>query len=177
MGSEGAASVALAFQGVSPLYQGYFSTEEWVSGLGKGLGACFDGTVEVVVSYDTENRIGRILVQTGLADLKCRPAVGPEGIDVSPLIPLGQALAGYRDAVSAARDVRVASFRSGIRLVQGGELCDLYIGGQFPPDGTTFSPCVGIRGKEVCAGDRHEGLSTVPFPPGEAGEVLRRCLR
>ena len=169
--------MALAFQGVSPLYQGYFSTEAWVSELGKGLGACFDGTVEVVVSYDMETRIGRILVQTGLAELKCAPEIGPQGIDLSPMAPVGQALARYRDAISAARDVRVSSFRSGLRLVQGSELCDLYIGGQFPPDGTTFSPCVGIRGKEVCLGDRHEAISSLALPEGEAGDILRRCLR
>ncbi|MBX2803603.1 MAG: hypothetical protein KTR31_38345 [Myxococcales bacterium] len=168
--------VALAFVDISPLYRGYFATQEWVATLGKDLGACFGDTVEVVISYDMETRIGRILVQTSWTDLGCRPAMGPEGVDLTPLQPLGRALARYRDAIAAARDVRIASFRSGIRLVQGGEICDLIIGGQFPPDGTTFSGCITLRGHEVCLGERHEPHATLPWPSGEQADMLRTCL-
>lgn len=174
--TSGPVSVVLAFSNLNPLYQGYFSTEAWVGQLSEALGACFEGSVEVVISYDDETRIGRILIQTPASALRCGPVPGPEGVDLSPLVPVGQALARYRDAVSAARDVRVASFRVGVRLVRGVELCDVYVGGQFPPDGTTFSPCLGLRGHEVCLGDRHEPVTTVPWPPGEQRGVLATCL-
>ena len=173
---EGAASVALGFGGVSPLYQGYFTTEDWVGRLGRDLGGCFDGTVAVLITYDSENHVGRILVQTGLAELGCRPKAGPDGVDLAALRPVGAALARYRDTVAGARDLRVGSFRTGLRLVQRGEICDLYFGGQFPPDGSRFSPCMGLRGFEVCVGDRHEGVLTLPWPPGEGREVLSTCV-
>ncbi|HHO52532.1 MAG TPA: hypothetical protein ENK18_17110 [Deltaproteobacteria bacterium] len=174
--TSGPVPVVLAFSNLNPLYQGYFSTEAWVAELSSALGGCFTESVEVVISYSDETRIGRILIQTPISALACSPVPGPEGVDLSPLVPVGQALARYRDAVAAARDVRVASFRVGVRLVRGVELCDLYVGGQFPPDGTTFSPCLGLRGNEICLGDRHEALTSLPWPQGEHREILSACL-
>jgi len=173
-----AVNIALGFQGVSPLYQGYFRTQEWVAQLAVDLGACFDNTVEVIVSYDSEVHIGRIFIPVERGGLRCRPVVGPDGVDLSPLVPVGRALARYRDAVSAARDVRVASFRAGLRFGFGANLCDIWLGGQFPPDGTAFSPCIHLQGHEVCGdGDRHRPQRTLPWPPDpEQSDILRKCL-
>lgn len=172
-----AADVALAFAGVSPLYQGYFSTESWVGPLAQDLGRCFDGLVEVVISYDSEDHIGRILVQADRSDFRCAPTAGAQGLAVSPLRPIGQALARYRDTIANARDLRIGSFRIGVRIVRGARQCDLYWAGQFPPDGTTMSPCVTLQGHEICLGDRHQGVDTIAWPEGDAGDVLRVCVR
>ncbi len=168
--------MALAFAGVSGLYQGYFAEPERVRQLSTDLGGCFDGLVEVIVGYDSLEHVGRIVLQTSAADLRCRPRAGEEGVDLSPLVPVAAALARYRSGLAAERDVRVSSFRTGVRLVQGGEICDLWLGGQYPPDGSSFSPCIGLRGHERCLGERGAGIVQLPWPPGEGAEVLRTCL-
>lgn len=172
-----AVDIGLGFVGVSSLYQGYFSTEEWVAALGRDLGACFDGYVEISISYDNEHHIGRILVTTTSGELRCAPRPGAGGVETTGMQPIGRALAKYRDTVANARDLRVGSFRIGVRILHGTAMCDLYWGGQFPPDGTTMSPCITLQGHEVCGGRRHEGLTTLPWPEGEAGRILRACVR
>jgi hypothetical protein len=175
-GNGEAVQIGLQFNGVSPLYQGYFATEDWVAALGASLGDCLSGEADIVVSYDSEARIGRILVSTTPDELRCLPSVTGDTLDLTALEPIGRALAAYRDTIAAERDIRIASFRSGVRLLRGTDLCEVYIGGQFPPDGTTFSPCVTLLGHETCLGDRHTPVTELPLT-GEVGRTLRRCVR
>jgi len=172
---QGAVDVRLAFDGVSSMYRYYFEEDEFVEPLGQALGACFDDWVDLVVSYDSETRQGRIFVQTPRERLGCKPLVTEPGLDVRPLAVIGKALARYRDALAGARDVRLANFRTGLRVVQGVRICDLWTAGQHPPDGSTFSGCVTLQGHEICAtDDRSEGLERIPWP---SDGDLRSCFR
>ncbi|MEN0061029.1 MAG: hypothetical protein AAGA48_02705 [Myxococcota bacterium] len=167
--------VRLAFAGVSNQYRHYFREAEFTEPLGQGLGACFDEWVDVVVAYDNEARQGRIFVQTPGERLGCRPLVTNPGLDARPLAPIGQALARYRDALAANRDFRLANFETGIRVVDGVQICDLWTAGQHPPDGTTFSACVTLQGHDVCDGDRDEGHARIPWPATRAAD-LKACF-
>ena len=91
-------------------------------------------------------------------------------------MPVGQALANFRDGVSGRYDVRVASFRTGLRILSGMNHCGLWSGGQYPPDGTQWKRCVDIAGNPVCMdGDRHEGVTRLRLP-AEADQTLRACV-
>jgi len=169
--------VRLELQGLSRMYRYHFSEAEFTDPLAEALGTCFEGWVDVVVAYDNEERQGRIYVHTPHDRLRCRPLVTGAGLDVRPLAPIGRALAQYRDALASQRDFRLANFLTGVRVVQGVHVCDLWAEGQNPPDGTTFSGCVTLQGHEVCTvDDRREGLQRIPWPSGRADD-LRGCFR
>ncbi len=169
-------SARLQYEGVSPLYQGYFNTEDWVAALATDLGPCLSGTADVLVSYDTDKRIGRILVSTTASELGCLPTLSPDGtLDLTPLVPLGQALARYRDTIAAQRDIRIASFRAGVRLLHNTDVCEFKLGGQFPPDGSTFSSCIRLGGHETCLDDRHVPVQSLALTGLERNTVAS-CL-
>lgn len=176
VGGAGSVPVEVQFDGVSPLYRGYFATPEWVAELGRGLGSCVTGRAVVVVSYDTVENLGKIVLHAEPQDLSCHARPGGDALDVSALAPITTALGRYRDTLAAQRDVRLASFRVGIRVVEGMNICDLWAGGQFPPDGSTFSPCVGLAGNETCLGERHEGTTSLRTPDPDVAKTLARCL-
>jgi hypothetical protein len=163
--------VTLAFAGVGGLHRSYFGTPEHVGRLGKELGACLKGTARVVISWDEEERIGRIVLDAQPEALAACPIQMTDGgADVTSLAPIGQALATYRDAIGGHFDLRVSSFRIGVSMLKGAHLCTLWAAGQFPPDGKTWSGCVGMGGVEQCAAeDRHAPLTVLPF----SGEELR----
>ena len=174
-----AVDVTLAFSGVGALHRGYFGTPEHVGRLGTGLGACLRAPGRVVVSWDEEERIGRIVLDTAPEALSpaCVPKMTPEGLDMSPVAPIGTSLAAYRDAIGGHFDLRVSSFRIGVSLFKGPHLCTLWAAGQFPPDGTTWSGCVGMGGVEQCAiDDRRAPLTVLPFD-GEDRRYLASCTR
>ena len=58
-----AADVELRFYGISDLHRGFFADPRFVDKLGKSLGACISGTAQVVISYDSENWIGRLVLK------------------------------------------------------------------------------------------------------------------
>jgi hypothetical protein len=172
----GAAEIRLGFEGVGPLHQGYFSRERLVLALGEALAPCGEGPHEVLVSFDSERRIGRIELVVQPHVFGCLPARHAEGWDLSPLTPVGRAVAAYRDGVAAETDYRVAAFRGGIRYLRGPRLCALEMGGQYPPDGSTWSRCAKLAGIEVCgAGDREEGLLLLELGPAHE-DYLSACF-
>ena len=94
VGKEGI-GVELQFQGLSALIQGFFSTSEFVVDVGKGLAPCVASEFAVVrLTWDGETRVGTITLELEPADLACLPKVGPDGVDLSALMPLTVALAG-----------------------------------------------------------------------------------
>lgn len=172
-----AVAVEMQFQGVGGLFQGFFTTPELVAKLGSDLGACVASERAVVlIRWFESERFGTITLEADPSDLACKASSAGSEIDVSGLAPLGQALANFRDGVSGRFDVRVASFRTGVRVLSGMNHCALWSGGQYPPDGTEWKPCVDIAGNSTCMeGDRHAGVTRLRFS-GEAKESLERCL-
>ena len=156
MGSGEAVDVQLSFYGVGSLYQGFFTDARALGALGRGLGACLDAKAQVAVSYDSEERIGRITLKLPPGASECAPRIEGSVVDLSPLTPLSTALADYRDAISAARDVRVASFRVVLASTRGARSCELRAAGQHPPDGSTFAPCLTTRDGRICSRGHEE---------------------
>ncbi|MEM6926446.1 MAG: hypothetical protein AAF602_05930 [Myxococcota bacterium] len=179
-GTGGPVDVRLEFKGVSQQYRYYFSEPEFTAPLAEALGACFDEWVDVVVAYDNEELKGHIYVHVvdPRKHLRCAPLVTDAGLDVRPLAPLGKALARYRDALANARDFRLANFRTGLRVVRGVAMCDLWTEGQNPPDGSTFSGCITLNDKDDVCGtdDRDAGLQRIPWPVQRTDDV-RACFR
>ena len=168
--------LVVAYDGVGHLHQGFFNTEKLVTAVAKGLGGCVSGTAEVVVKYDDETRIGSIVLHTVGDQLRCAPVRQGESYDLKPLIPVARTLASYRDGVSNGFDLRIGSFRTGIRVLHGSQVCEVWTGGQFPPDGSTFSPCVHLQGHEVCLGeDRHAGITSLHVKDAKVQQQLERC--
>ncbi len=131
---------------------------------------------EVVVKYDDDTRIGTIVLHTLGDQLLCKPVPTAKGYDLTPLIPVTRTLAGYRDGVSNGFDLRIGSFRTGVRVIKVSQVCEVWSAGQFPPDGTTFSPCIGLQGHEVCtAPDRHEGITELLPDRDDVRNQLARC--
>jgi len=174
---QGDVAVALAFQGVGNLHKGYFRTDTLVEGLSKGLGGCVADPAEVLVQWDSEENLGTILLHTVGTQLACRPQPTADGFDATPLVPIGRTLGAYRDGVANQFDLRVASFRTGVRVLRGTQVCDVWFAGQFPPDGSTVSPCVHLQGHEVCGpGKARDGVTTLKLP-ADAAKQLRACFK
>lgn len=170
------AEIRLGFDGVGPLHQGFFKQERFVLELGEALAVCGAGPHELLVSYDTARRIGHIELVVEPGEFGCLPTRTDEGWDLAALRPVGVALAAYRDAVAGAYDYRVASFRGGIRYLRGVKLCSLQMGGQYPPDGTTWSRCVKFAGNEVCGvGDPEVGVLVITLG-AEHADYLSACF-
>ena len=116
----------------------------------KAWRAARNGPIDVVVSYDMEQHIGRLVLYADTSGLRCTPKATSKGYDLSPLIPVTQAMAKYRDKIAAMRDYRISSFRIGVNFMKGLQMCTLWSAGQYPPDGTTWSPCVEFAGNKHC---------------------------
>lgn len=161
-----AATVQLEFEGVSRLHQGYFSSPTYVRTLVKSLSGCV-GLAQLRVTYDTPKRLGRIELVLDSDQLWCGPGRGDENLDLRPLEPLGRALAGYRDAIASAYDFRVASFETGLWIHRGGDTCGLTLAGQYPPDGTSWSPCVEMDPTaRRCKPREPQGVDELPASSG-----------
>ena len=176
IGAEGSAVVNLRFNGLSPMYMGYFAEPSFVGGLGAGLGHCTQDPVDVVVSYDMEQRQGTILVSTAPRSLGCVPKRAGKGWDLSGMTAVGRALSGYRDELAAFRDFRISNFQIGVAYLRGAHLCTLYYGGQFPPDGSAFSPCVDLAGVKHCATGDAESVTQLVLEDAEADAYLATCF-
>jgi hypothetical protein len=175
--AEGSVPVVVAYSGVGNLHQSFFNTQELVEAVSAGLGGCVDDTAEVVVSYNSETRVGTIVLHTVGTQLRCRPEPTSAGFDLTPLVPIAQTLAAYRDGVANRFDLRIGSFKAGVRVLRGTQVCDVWLGGQYPPDGSTFSPCVSLQGHEVCThGNKRDGLTELVVDAGVARDQLRRCF-
>lgn len=173
----GPVPIELQFVGVGGLHQGYFADSEIVTVLATELGPCLTERAVVRVSYDSERHTGRIRVFTDPKTLTCKPEKIAETVDLSPLQPVGQALANYRDTLASRFDFRIASFRIDLEALSGTNLCRLDLSGQFPPDGTTWSPCVSLGGERVCNGKASDGVKKLSLSPGKHTDYLAACFR
>ncbi len=172
-----AVSIELQFVGVGGLHQRWFSDRAIVTDLAQSLATCMTGRAVIELSYDEEERIGRIKLLLSGDQVVCKPVKTGASVDASALVPLNTALTGYRDAVAGRFDFRVASFRIEHEVVSGTKGCALHVGGQHPPDGTTFAPCVTLGGEEACAKDpEDDGVSTFTFRTPQHASYLAQCF-
>ena len=119
--------------------------------------------VDVEVAYDTPKRLGTLTLTLDADELLCKPV--REGADISlrPLEPIGRALAAYRDAVASSYDYRVATFQVWLRTDGGEVACGLMLAGQYPPDGSTWSPCVEVgEDGPRCTSKDNVGVHVLP---------------
>lgn len=177
VGNADAVAVELQFQGVGGLFQGFFADPAVVAKLGTELGPCIEGGLAVVViTWSEQTRIGTITVHAEPEMLRCKAVSAGPAVDLSPLEPIGRALAHYRDGVSGKYDVRIASFRTGLKVLEGMNHCAFWSGGQYPPDGSQWKRCVDLAGNPACMpGDEHEGVTRFQLG-GEADRTVRACL-
>ncbi len=178
-GGTDAAAVELRFYNISDLHRGFFADPRFSSKLGTELGVCVTGTAQVVISYDSDKWLGRMVLKIPPDQLRaeCLPKVTGSTVDLTPLQPVGVALANYRDVVSANTDFRLASFRVGTSFTRGANQCVLQIAGQYPPDGRRWSPCVAFAGIDRCgAGDKIKGVTTLEFTEQRDAAALSACF-
>jgi hypothetical protein len=180
VGDPDAATVSLQFQGVSPLYQNFFSQEKMVGPFATALGACVHGAVDVIIRYDSEQRIGYILARPDARAFGCTPTpLDSGGYDLTPMGPASVALAGYRDAVAASYDLRISSFRTGVEFLRGTKMCTLELAGQYPPDGSSWSACPKFAGNERCVRSgltRLDGVTELAYAQREHAAYLSACF-
>lgn len=171
-----AVPLELQFIGVGDLHRGWFADPAIAGPLSIGLGECMSGLTVVSIRYDEQTRIGRIrLVVHTPASFTCSIGRGTT-VSLEPLQPVGRALAAYRDSVAGSFDYRVASFRIELEVRSGLEICELDLAGQFPPDGSTWSPCVNLGGDIGCAGPRDVGVASFAFPDPAHTAYLAGCF-
>lgn len=177
IGAGEAANVELRFYGVGELHQGFLADASLVGKLGSALGSCVNGTAQVIIRWNSEERTGWIQLKVPPEGLTCMPAAHPEGgWDLAPLTPVGRALAEYRDGAAANYDFRFASFAIGLGFTRGANQCLLRIAGQHPPDGSQFSPCVDIAGVPACAGGKEEDGVLRLAHTGREGSTISGCF-
>ena len=165
-----AVPVQLLFFNISSLHKGFFSQREIAARLGKDLGLCTEHAVEIQIRYDNQTRVGWIVAVIPPDTLTCLPEIEAGAVNMTPLEPVGRALAGYRNRVAGSSDLRINSFRVGVQFTRGLKACRFKLAGQHPPDGSSWSPCVSFAGEDHCAsGDRNSGVTSLLF----GGEDLR----
>ena len=171
------ASVYLEFTGLSPLHQGFFQDVKMVASLGEALSSCVNGPVVLAADYDTPTRVGVLELHVDRAQLKCVPSMDGEALALAPWVSIGRSLAAYRDAVAGRYDLRLGSFRTRLRLTRQVDACTFELTGQYPPDGTTWSPCVrfGESGGD-CVVDRSVGVESIERPSATSRKGLEACL-
>ncbi|MEZ4234884.1 MAG: hypothetical protein R3F59_01695 [Myxococcota bacterium] len=118
---------------MSPAYRA--ALDDRVPALAEALGRCTDAAHLAVHLADGD---GAFLLTGAWRD--CAPTVAGDAVTLTPLIPAALALAHLRDALAAEHDPRWATFRAGIGV---GDCPPVWLGGQIPPDGTTFARCAG----------------------------------
>jgi len=168
--------IELQFVGVGDLHQRWFGDTSIATDLSAALGTCMTDRAVIQISYDEDERIGRIRLYLDGDHSTCKPAIIDSSVELTPVQPLGEALARYRDAVAGRFDLRVSSFRIEIEMLAGTHGCVLHLGGQYPPDGSTWSSCVELGGEDVCVGPRDEGTALLRFPQQDHARYLAACF-
>ena len=173
----GEMALYLEFTGLSPLHQGFFQDAKMTSTLSAGLASCIEGPVVLAISYDTPTRIGVLELQVDRGQLGCVPSWTADAVMLSQWTPLGRSLASYRDAVAGRYDLRMGSFRTRLRLSRQADVCTFELTGQYPPDGSTWSPCVGFGDATPdCTLDRSVGVHAIGLDSDVARVGLEACL-
>ena len=167
--------VDLVFSNISSIHRGFFVQSKAVSNLKNALASCFSKKTTVEVGYTSKTLKGRIvLVSNGDLGL-CKPVWTQEAVDLQPWIPIGQALAQYRDYVAGTSDFRISNFEVGVRIEKENSSCFWPIQGQHPPDGTMWSMCPSVDGTPVC-GNSQAPTQTLKVESIVNAEGLRRCF-
>ncbi|MCB9676570.1 MAG: hypothetical protein H6737_15750 [Alphaproteobacteria bacterium] len=172
----GGVPIELQFVGVGGLHRRWFGDVGIVTDLSRGLGACMKDRAVVILSYDEEENIGRIRLVLDGDQVTCKPVATGASVELSAVRPLGEALAAYRDTIAGRFDFRVASFRIELELLDGTNGCVLQLGGQYPPDGSTWNNCVDLGGEQKCVGPAREGTANMVFGDGEDARYLAKCF-
>ena len=163
--------IGIAWDGIGALHKSYFSEQEGVTALSVALAPYIQGSVQLKISFDQEERLGKIRIQLPPGSLISVVATSPA--QLQQLAPITTALAVYRDHVANRFDLRVQGFHIGLDFFRGPVHCSIFPGGERPPDGRLVSPCVTINGEEQCGQPTPQG---VVFQ-GDAEEKIARCLQ
>jgi hypothetical protein len=167
----------LEFTGLSALHQGFFQDAKMTAALSAGLAECLEGPVVLAVNYDTPTRVGFLELQVDRRQMGCEPTEGEDGLMLSAWAPIGQSLASYRDAVAGRYDLRMGSFRTLLRISRQADTCIFEMTGQYPPDGSTWSPCVRFDAEaSACVVERSVGVDTIPMTEEPVLRGLEACL-
>lgn len=164
--------VEIVWEGIGPLYKGFFSDRDALTQLSRDLAPWLTDTVQLKVSYNSQDFVGGIRVLVPPGALVQLPRQTDGAVLLQDLAPITQALATYRDDLGGRYDVRIQSFHIGLDFYRGPVLCRIGVAGTPPPDGTLVSPCVEINGEEVCG---TPGPSGVTFG-ADAQAKLDTCL-
>lgn len=179
--SGGPVQVELQFEGVGDLHQRWFGDAAIVTRLAEALSPCVQERAVVRMSWDEPTFTGTIRLYLDRATLGCRAEHRDGVVDLTPMEPVARALAAYRDGVANTFDLRVGSFKVQVEALDGTRLCRVNLGGQFPPDGSTWHPCVDLGGTLTCAGDaepgpRADGVRAFTFSDPADGKYLAGCF-
>lgn len=154
--------IPFRFANVSELYRRFFTAEEALPTLDAATAACLGDREawNVVVTWDEAAKTGRALLDVRADALLCKAEKQAGTIDLSPLVPLTQGFAAWRDALAGARDLRLYSFQVGLHVRDAFGGVTLWSQGQHPPDGTTFAPCLAVDGFLQCPPNEADGPGT-----------------
>ena len=174
--SEGV-DIAVQFIGVGTLYRSFFLDPAQLQPLASALGACVKGRATLALSYDEPTRVGHVALVLPASHLTCRAAPAGEGIDITPMVPVLQALAAYRNGLGATKDMRLYSFRTALHVEDGFGAVTLWLEGQDPIDGTAVGRCLGLDGFERCVADAApDGLVTLDVVDGRRRRRMRDLI-
>lgn len=132
----------LSIEGLGPEIARAISSEDRLSRLASALPSCLERP-SLAIDYRDQAGNMTLVAQAGRCD---SPA----------LRAAARALARYRDEVALSVQRRLSTFDLALQI--GG--CRLALAGQIPPDGSTFSPCVGTREAPCPRG--LEGVEEIP---------------
>ena len=170
--------VTLSFESISNLHRGFFMQTAGVQQLGQSLGACFSDRVTVEVSYSNADLRGRILLVSTMDAMECQPSVTKDALDLKSWVPIGRALATFRDYVAGTSDFRISNFQVGIRVEYGQGSCTWMIAGQNPPDGTLWNGCGLVNEAGTCtAKEQVTPHTSFAWNQLYDAEQLRQCLQ
>lgn len=176
-GSE-AVPIQLQFSSLSKLHQGFFLRDSGILALGQDLASCGDAVFTVEVAYDQEALRGRVVGFVPQGTPGCAPTRTGDGLDLRPMSSAAGALAKYRDDVAGRSDYRIANFEIAVRTETASGSCRFDAGGQNPPDGSTFQPCVLVGEERVCVEgvDPKEGVLRLASADPAVVQKLHACL-
>lgn len=164
--------VELIWDGIGPLYKGFFTAQEPLTELALRLASHVVPPAQLHVSWDQAEMLGGIRLVVPPGGFRHEPTVTDGVLAVDPLTPITVALAAYRDDVSARFDIRIQSFVVGLDRTKGPAQCRIGIAGTPPPDGADLDPCLTLNGQQACGAKGPGGLRFT----GDALLVVRRCF-
>jgi hypothetical protein len=166
-----AIGVQLLFDGITPLYQSFFSDPQAVGRLGRSLYGRHSDPVPLEITFDSENHLGIIRLRLDPGALLVPIHREGDTLRLADLAPITAPIATYRSELASRLDLRIESFRIELVSVRGLGSCTLGLSGH-PPDGRSISPCVTVQGQEHCGSTGPTGTTFTP----EVARALATCL-